>query len=183
MQKSRNTWSNRQVWPRSTQWSRAKANRVLSREHIGNSKRPFPETQEMTLYMDISKWSILKLYWLCSLQLTHLKNKTLMLGMIEGGRRRGRQGWDSWMASPTQWTWVWGNSGRWWWTGRPGVLQFMGSQRVRHDWVTELNWTEWLNCFPHFPQFKPEFFNKEFMIWATVSSRSCFCWLYRASPS
>ena len=46
------------------------------------------------------------------------------------------------MASPTQWTWVWINSRSWWWTGRPGVLQFMGSQRVRHDWATELNWTE-----------------------------------------
>ena len=46
------------------------------------------------------------------------------------------------MASPTQWTWVWLDSGSWWCTGRPGVLQFMGSQRVRHDWATELNWTE-----------------------------------------
>ena len=46
------------------------------------------------------------------------------------------------MASRTLWTWVWVNSGRWWWTGKPGVLWFMGSQRVRHDWVTELNWTE-----------------------------------------
>ena len=47
-----------------------------------------------------------------------------------------------WMASSTQWTWVWVNSRSWWWTGRPGVLQFMGSQRVRHDWATELNWTD-----------------------------------------
>ena len=46
------------------------------------------------------------------------------------------------MASPTQWTWVWVNSGSWWWTGRPGMLQFMGSQRVRHNWATELNWTD-----------------------------------------
>ena len=46
------------------------------------------------------------------------------------------------MASPTQWTWVWVNSRRWWWTGRPGVLRFMGSQRVGHDWATELNWAE-----------------------------------------
>ena len=46
------------------------------------------------------------------------------------------------MASLTQWTWIWINSGSWWWTGRPGVLWFMGLQRVRHDWVTELNWTE-----------------------------------------
>ena len=50
------------------------------------------------------------------------------------------RGWDGWMASLTQWTWVWVNSGSLWWTGRPGVLQFMGSQRVGHDWATELNW-------------------------------------------
>jgi len=50
------------------------------------------------------------------------------------------RGWDHWMASPTQWTWVWVNSGSWWWTGRPGVLQSMGSQRVGHNWETELNW-------------------------------------------
>ena len=49
------------------------------------------------------------------------------------------RGWDGWMASPTQWTWVWANSRSWWGTGRPGVLQSMGLQRVRHDWVTELN--------------------------------------------
>ena len=52
------------------------------------------------------------------------------------------RGWDGWMASPTQWTCVWVDSGSCWWTGRPGVLRFMGSQRVGHDWVTELNWTE-----------------------------------------
>ena len=51
------------------------------------------------------------------------------------------RGWDCWMASPTQWTWVWVNSGSWWWTGRPGVLQSVGSQRVGHDWATELNWS------------------------------------------
>ena len=51
------------------------------------------------------------------------------------------RGWDGWMASLTRWTWVWANSGSWRWTGRPGVLWLMGSQRVGHDWVTELNWT------------------------------------------
>ena len=50
------------------------------------------------------------------------------------------RGWDGWMASPTQWTWVWVVSRSWWWTGRPGVLQSMGLQRVGHDWATELNW-------------------------------------------
>ena len=67
--------------------------------------------------------------------------KALILGGI-GGRRRRRWQRMRWLASPTQWTWVWVNSGSLWWTGRAGVLQFMGSQRVRHDWATELNWTE-----------------------------------------
>ena len=61
------------------------------------------------------------------------------------------------MASPTLWTWVWVNSGRWWWTGRPGVLWFMGSQIVRHDWVTELNWTHHLHIRAYWAKF-PVFF-------------------------
>ena len=69
--------------------------------------------------------------------------KTLMLGGFGGKRKRDGRGWDGWMASLTQWTWVWVNSGSWWWTGRPGVLHFMGSQRVGHDWATELIWTEY----------------------------------------
>ena len=52
------------------------------------------------------------------------------------------RGWDGWMALMTQWAWVWVNSGIWWWTGWPAVLQSIGSQRVGHNWVTELNWTE-----------------------------------------
>ena len=62
--------------------------------------------------------------------------KTLMLGKIEGRRRRGQQRM-RWMASPSQRTWVWVSSGSWWWTGKPGVLQSMGSQRVRHNLATE----------------------------------------------
>ena len=72
------------------------------------------------------------------MQIIDSLEKTLMLGQIEGGRR-GDRGWDGWMAALTQWTWVWVNSRSWWWTGRPGVLRFMGSQRAGHDW---LNWTE-----------------------------------------
>ena len=72
--------------------------------------------------------------------------KTLMLEGIGAGGEGDDRGWDGWMASQTRWTWVWVNSGSWWWTGRPGVLWFMGSQRVRHDWVTELNWTEPLSA-------------------------------------
>ena len=56
-----------------------------------------------------------------------------------GGEGNNR-GLDGWMASPMQWTWVWVNCGSWWWTGRLGMLQSMGLQRVRHNWVTELNW-------------------------------------------
>ena len=67
--------------------------------------------------------------------------KTLMLGGIAAAEGNDR-GWDGWMASPTRWTRIWVNSGRWLWTGRPGMLRFMWSQRVRHDWATELNWTE-----------------------------------------
>jgi len=73
-------------------------------------------------------------------KLTHLKIPWCWERVRVGGERDDR-GWDGWMASPTQWTWVWVNSGSWWWTGRPGVLQFMGSQRVGHNWATELNWT------------------------------------------
>jgi len=74
-------------------------------------------------------------------ELTHWKRLWCWEGLGAGGEGDDR-GWDGWMASPTRWTWVWVNSGSWWWTGRPGVLQFMGSQRVRPDWATELNWTE-----------------------------------------
>ena len=76
-------------------------------------------------------------------ELTHWKRLWCWEGWGAGGEGEGR-GWDGWMASLTRWTWVWVNSGRWWWTGRPGVLWFMGSQRVGHDWVTELNWTDQL---------------------------------------
>ena len=61
---------------------------------------------------------------------------------LGAGGEGSDRGWDGWMASLTRWTWVWVKSGSWWWTRRPGVLQFMESQRVGHDWVTELNWTE-----------------------------------------
>ena len=62
---------------------------------------------------------------------------------LKAGGEGDNRGWDGWMASWTQWTWVWVNSRSWWWTERPGVLQSMGSQRVRHDWATELNWTSY----------------------------------------
>ena len=72
-------------------------------------------------------------------ELTHWKKPWYWERLKVGGKGDDR-GWDGWMASPTQWTWVWVSSGSWSWSGRPGVLQSMGSQRVGHDWVTELTW-------------------------------------------
>ena len=72
-------------------------------------------------------------------ELTHLKRPWYWERLSAGGEGDNR-GWDGCMASLTQWTWVWVKSGSWWSTGRPGMLQFMGLQRVGHDWATELNW-------------------------------------------
>ena len=78
-------------------------------------------------------------------ELTHWKGLWCWEGLGAVGEGDNR-GWDGWMASLTRWTWVWVNCESWWWTGRPGVLRFMGSQRVGHDWATEMNWTE-LNIY------------------------------------
>ena len=72
-------------------------------------------------------------------ELTHWKRLWCWEGLGAGGEGDD-QGWNGWMASLTWWTRVWVNSGSWWWTGRSGVLRFMGSQRVGHNWATELNW-------------------------------------------
>ena len=92
-------------------------------------------------------------------ELTHLKRPWCWERSRAGGEGDDR-GWDGWMASPTRWTWVWVDSRSWWWTGRPGVLRFMGSQRVRHDWATELNWTV---------QTEAQLWNSHKVSWAHVS--------------
>ena len=78
-------------------------------------------------------------------ELSHLKRSWCWERLKVGGEGNDR-GWDGWMASPTQWVWIWAGSGSWWWTGKPGMLQSMGSQRVGHDWAIELNWS--LSRFP-----------------------------------
>ena len=73
------------------------------------------------------------------LQYSRLENP---MNSMKAGREGDNRGWDGGIATPTQWTWVWVDSGSWWWTERPVVPRSMGSQRVRHTWVTKLNWTE-----------------------------------------
>ena len=82
-------------------------------------------------------------------ELTHSK-RPWCWERLRAGREWDKRGWDGWMASPTQWIWLWVISGSWWLSGRPGVLQFMGLQGVGHDWATELNW--WHHC-PRFLSF------------------------------
>ena len=72
---------------------------------------------------------------------THWKRLWYEIRLKAGGEGDDRW-WDGWMASPTRWTWVWANSRCWWWTGKPGLLQSIGSQRVRHDQVTKQYWTD-----------------------------------------
>ena len=106
-------------------------------------------------------------------ELTHWKRVWCWEGLRAGGEGDDR-GWDSWMASPTRWTWGWMNSGSWWWTRRPGVLRFMRSQRVGHDWVTELNWTESVSPFlPVFSLFLLRTFSSCF----AIGSSSVLLWL------
>ena len=77
-------------------------------------------------------------------KLTHLKRPSCWERLKVGGEGDNR-GWDGWMASLTQWTWVWVNSGSWWWAGKSGMLPSLGSQRVGQDWATELNWSDFRN--------------------------------------
>ena len=79
-------------------------------------------------------------------ELTHWKRLWCWEGLGARGEADNR-GWDGWMASLTRWTWVSVHSGNWWWTGRPGVLRFMGSQRVGHDWATDLIWSVTLKIY------------------------------------
>ena len=85
-------------------------------------------------------WSSNTLATWCE-ELTHWKRPWCWLRLKAGGEGDNR-GWGGWMASPTHWTCIWVNSRSWWWTGRPGLLQSMGSQRVRHSWATKLNWSK-----------------------------------------
>ena len=111
------------------------------------------------------------------------------------GGEGDKRGWDSWMASLTQWTWVWVNPRSWWWTGKPGMLQSMGSQRVRHDWATELKWMKnfafyrkvWSIIFLCIPPrlflssiILPQVFTK-YILWTQIKSTRTDLCLYQFS--
>ena len=102
-------------------------------------------------------------------------------GLGAGGKGDDR-GWDGWMASLTRWTWVWENSGSWWWTGRPGVLQFMGSQRVGHDWA--LNWTEPLEPYSTWlPALRSSWVETGMMVkWKHVASVESDRYIWKVEP-
>ena len=98
----------------------------ISYSHLGNSKNEKVIIVRPSHYLDsgnVKRWLI---------------GKDPDAGRDWGQEEKGTT--EDEMASPTRWAWVWVNSGSWWWTGRPGVLQFMESQRVGHNWATELNW-------------------------------------------
>ena len=114
----------------------------------------YPKGQEIILGVHWKDWcwswnSDTSATW-CE-ELTSWKRPWCWKRLRAGGEGDDRR-WDGWMASPTQWKWVWVDSGSWWWTSLsitwPGMLQFMWSQRIRHNWATELNWTEGGRIFP-----------------------------------
>ena len=109
-------------------------------------------------------------------ELTHWKRLWCWEGLGPGGEGDDR-GWDGWMSSPTQWPWVWVDSGSWWWTWRPGALWFMGSQWFEHDWVTNLNWTE---LIPKICMFTLAIFCS---VQFTQSCPSLLCHLLSTSPN
>ena len=96
---------------------------LLTNNHVGRHVISVLQMRQLPLWWN---WDKIEVSWLLA-------------------RRRGEgddRAWDGWMASLTRWTWVWVNSRSWWWTGRPGVLRFTGSQRVGHDWATDLVWSD-----------------------------------------
>ena len=117
-------------------WCWRRLLRVLSTAKRSNQSILKEISPEYSLEGLIWSWNSNTLATWCE-ELTHLK-RPWCWERLKAGEKDDR-GWDSWMASQTQWMWVWVKSGSWWWTGKPGVLKSMGSQRVRHHWVTELN--------------------------------------------
>ena len=122
----------------------------------------------------------LKLQYFGHKEPTHLKRPWCWERLKAGGEGDDR-GWDGWMASSTQWTWVWVNSRSWWWTGKPGMVQSMGLQRAGHDWVTELNWTvcgHGRNKLIFQEKLEPSPIISTLRHWTTRNHRLSSCWAW-----
>ena len=110
-------------------WTARRSNQSILKEILKEINPEYP-SEGLMLKLKLQYFGHLR-------QRDNLLEKTLMLERLKAGGERDDRGQYSWMASLTQWTWVWASSGSWWWTGKPGMPQSMGSQRVRHDWATE----------------------------------------------
>ena len=107
-------------------WTARRSNKILSKEIS-----PEYSLEELMVKLKLQ-------YFVHLMQRTDSLERTLKWGKIKVGGEGDNRGWDGWMTSLTQWIWVWASSGSWWWTGKPGVLQSMGLQRVGQNWETEL---------------------------------------------
>ena len=109
-----------------------------SNQSVLKEINPEYSLEELMLKLKLQNFGLLmwRANWLKTKKKTKNKKKPCCWERLKAGEGDD-WGWDGWMASPTQWTWVWASSRRWWRTGKPGVLQSTGSQRVRHDWVTK----------------------------------------------
>ena len=143
------TW----VWANSGRWWRTGKPGMLQpigwqrigHDSVTEQPQKYTHVHTCILFQFLEYSSLHYTAHLCCLSILYIVRPWCWEGLGAGGEGDDR-GWDGWMASPTRCTWVWVNSGSWWWTGRPGMLWFMGSQRVGHDWATELNWIE-LNVY------------------------------------
>ena len=141
-----------ELWSYEKMWRNPKCISLNERRQSEKATNPMIPTLWHSGNAKLWSWNSNTLATWCK-ELTHLKRPWCWERLRAGGEGDDR-GWDGWMASPTQWTWVWVDSGSWWWIGKPGVLQLMGSQRVRHDWANELELPkvrkeQWMNSFEH----------------------------------
>ena len=116
-------------------WTTRRSNQTILKEIS-------PEYSLEELMLNLKRQYFGRLMWR-----TDSLEKPLMLERLNAGEEGYNRGWDGWVASLTRWTWVWASSKSWWWIGKPGVLQCMGSQWVACDWVTELKWHEGKDCY------------------------------------
>ena len=120
-----------------------------------------PKGDQSWVFIGSWSWNSSTLATSCK-ELTHWKRPWSWEGLGAGGEGDDR-GWDGWMALPTRWTQVWVNSGSWWWTGRPGMLRFMGLQTAGHDWATELT----------------DFVHKGYGEYKVLFINRCLCWCWQ----